>query len=253
MELGEPDASGRRSPVPVEGSEFTIDCDAVIMVEELVKNDDGSVTNFDVRTLANNILGNNAFMYVEDVFTLTGRTVATGTILRGLFRTGQPIVLRSINDAIPDAYLTINSIEMFRKVVPEAVAGDGVGIVLNVDRDKIGRGDVLTIANNPNVIHSKTVKGTLYLYTKDEGGRHTPITSNYTPDLLIGGVTFSVQFSNLGTIDGATPTMIMPGQTSENIVLEVQDAERTPYAFKGQVVYLRESGRTIGKLTITGQ
>ena len=31
MELGEPDASGRRSPVPVEGSEFTIDCDAVIM------------------------------------------------------------------------------------------------------------------------------------------------------------------------------------------------------------------------------
>lgn len=216
-------------------------------------DDDGSVTNFDVRTLANNILGNNAFMYVEDVFTLTGRTLATGTILRGLFRTGQPIVLRSINDTIPDAYLTINSIEMFRKVVPEAVAGDGVGIVLNVDRDKIGRGDVLTIANNPNVIHSKTVKGTLYLYTKDEGGRHTPITSNYTPDLLIGGVTFSVQCTDLGTIDGATPTMIMPGQTSENIVLEVQDAERTPYAFKGQVVYLREGGRTIGKLTITGQ
>ena len=31
MELGEPDASGRRSPVEVPGSEFTIDCDAVIM------------------------------------------------------------------------------------------------------------------------------------------------------------------------------------------------------------------------------
>jgi heterodisulfide reductase subunit A len=29
-ELGEPDASGRRRPVPVEGSEFVIDCDAVI-------------------------------------------------------------------------------------------------------------------------------------------------------------------------------------------------------------------------------
>ncbi|MBW1768810.1 MAG: FAD-dependent oxidoreductase, partial [Deltaproteobacteria bacterium] len=29
-ELGEPDASGRRRPVPVEGSEFIIDCDAVI-------------------------------------------------------------------------------------------------------------------------------------------------------------------------------------------------------------------------------
>lgn len=31
MELGEPDASGRRRPVPIEGSEFTIDCDLVVV------------------------------------------------------------------------------------------------------------------------------------------------------------------------------------------------------------------------------
>lgn len=31
MELGEPDASGRRRPVPIEGSEFVIDVDTVIM------------------------------------------------------------------------------------------------------------------------------------------------------------------------------------------------------------------------------
>ena len=31
MQLGEPDASGRRSPIPVEGSEFTVDCDEVIV------------------------------------------------------------------------------------------------------------------------------------------------------------------------------------------------------------------------------
>ncbi len=31
MELGEPDASGRRRPVPIEGSEFDIECDTVIM------------------------------------------------------------------------------------------------------------------------------------------------------------------------------------------------------------------------------
>ncbi len=30
MELGEPDASGRRRPVPIEGSEFVIECDQVI-------------------------------------------------------------------------------------------------------------------------------------------------------------------------------------------------------------------------------
>ncbi len=31
MELGEPDASGRRRPIPVEGSEFNIECDLVIV------------------------------------------------------------------------------------------------------------------------------------------------------------------------------------------------------------------------------
>ena len=31
MELGEPDASGRRRPIPVEGSEFVRDCDTVIV------------------------------------------------------------------------------------------------------------------------------------------------------------------------------------------------------------------------------
>ena len=43
MELGEPDASGRRRPVEVAGSEFTIDCDCVIMAlgtspNPLIKN-----------------------------------------------------------------------------------------------------------------------------------------------------------------------------------------------------------------------
>ncbi|MBD3315671.1 MAG: dihydropyrimidine dehydrogenase, partial [Chitinivibrionales bacterium] len=31
MELGEPDASGRRRPVPIEGSEFELECDVVII------------------------------------------------------------------------------------------------------------------------------------------------------------------------------------------------------------------------------
>ena len=31
MELGEPDSSGRRRPIPVQGSEFDIPCDVVII------------------------------------------------------------------------------------------------------------------------------------------------------------------------------------------------------------------------------
>ncbi len=43
MELGEPDASGRRKPVPIENSEFTLDSDCVIMAlgtspNPLIKN-----------------------------------------------------------------------------------------------------------------------------------------------------------------------------------------------------------------------
>jgi len=50
MELGEPDASGRRSPKPIRGSEFVVDCDFVLAaigqgtkVKELV---DGRIPNF---------------------------------------------------------------------------------------------------------------------------------------------------------------------------------------------------------------
>ncbi|MBQ2711887.1 MAG: NADPH-dependent glutamate synthase, partial [Clostridia bacterium] len=38
MELGEPDASGRRRPVPIEGSEFTVPCDMAIVALGTVPN-----------------------------------------------------------------------------------------------------------------------------------------------------------------------------------------------------------------------
>jgi glutamate synthase (NADPH/NADH) small chain len=31
MQLGQPDASGRRSPTPIPGSEFTVECDVVVV------------------------------------------------------------------------------------------------------------------------------------------------------------------------------------------------------------------------------
>ncbi len=48
MELGEPDEKGRRRPVPIEGSEFTIDVDTVIMAigtspNPLIKNTTGGL------------------------------------------------------------------------------------------------------------------------------------------------------------------------------------------------------------------
>lgn len=214
---------------------------------------DGSITDIDTKALVYQILGSHALMYVEDVFTLStsGRTVATGQILKGMFRTGQPIVLRSISDATPDVEFALSGIEMFRKAVEMAGAGDGVGIVVDVAKESVQRGDVLTIKDNPDLRHSKTVKGRLYLLTKAEGGRHTPIQLGYQPQMYAGGVAFSAQITNLGTVGGQAATMIMPGSTSENVELTVTEEGKTPYVYPGQVVPLREGGRTIGRLTIT--
>jgi glutamate synthase (NADPH/NADH) small chain len=38
MELGEPDVSGRRKPMPVKGSEFVMDVDSVIVAIERTPN-----------------------------------------------------------------------------------------------------------------------------------------------------------------------------------------------------------------------
>ena len=193
-------------------------------------------------------------MYVEDVYTLTGRgTVVTGTILKGMFRTGQSAVLRSIRDDLPDADITIRGIEVLGATIPMAEVGDNVGILVNVDEENVQHGDVLTIKNNTDILHSKTVKGTMYVYTEEEGGRHTPFGLNYKPTLYVGGVDFNVKCTDLGTVNGVVPTMVMPGDTCENIVFEVIEDGKTPFMYPGQVVYLREGGRTIGRLTITGE
>ena len=214
---------------------------------------DGSITNIDVKALVYNILGSYALMYVEDVFTITGRgTVATGQILKGMFRTGQTAVLCSISDAIADVEFTISGIEKFQQTVDVAVAGDNVGILVPVDKANVQRGDVLTIKNNPELRHGKTVKGTLYVLTKEEGGRHTPFFTGYRPQMYVAGADFTLKCTDLGMVNGSTPEKIMPGDTSENIVFEVvQEDGKTPYVYPGQVVLLREDGRTVGRLTIT--
>jgi NADPH-dependent glutamate synthase beta chain and related oxidoreductases len=38
MELGEPDASGRKSPIPIKGSEFVIDVDTVVVAVGTMAN-----------------------------------------------------------------------------------------------------------------------------------------------------------------------------------------------------------------------
>jgi formate dehydrogenase major subunit len=120
MEVGEPDASGRRRPVPVEGSEFYVECSAVIAaigqaVDRSVAGREGlRVTGWgiaaDEKTLATNLAG--VFAGGDAVLgaDLAVRAVAAGRIaaasigqfLRGEAVTGEPamrdIAMQPVDD-----------------------------------------------------------------------------------------------------------------------------------------------------------
>ena len=193
------------------------------------------------------------FMYIEDVFTITGRgTVATGTILSGKFKEGEEVILGKLSDDAEDITTYLTGIEMFRKSVEEASAGENVGFLLRgVEKSQVSRGDVIMSPQNTAIVKSKKIRATVYVLTKDEGGRHTPFFANYRPQLNVGGVDVTVNVTDLGTQDGSAVEMVMPGTTSDNMILEVQDAV-TPFTFRGQQCVLREGGKTVARVTITG-
>ena len=68
-------------------------------------------------------------MPVEDVFTITGRgTVVTGRVERGIIKAGEEVAIIGMKTDIKKTVAT--SLEMFRKILDDAVAGDNVGILL---------------------------------------------------------------------------------------------------------------------------
>ena len=79
MELGEPDASGRRRPVPVEGSEFVIECDQVIAaIGQFPKLDGTSEEQGVKRTKWRTIQVNDWTFQTEDPRVFAGGDVVLG-------------------------------------------------------------------------------------------------------------------------------------------------------------------------------
>ncbi|MBN2850926.1 MAG: elongation factor Tu, partial [Erysipelotrichaceae bacterium] len=67
-------------------------------------------------------------MSVEDVFTITGRgTVATGRVERGVLKLGEEVEIIGLRDTRKSV---VTGIEMFRKLLDEATAGDNIGALL---------------------------------------------------------------------------------------------------------------------------
>ncbi|MFA6867398.1 MAG: EF-Tu/IF-2/RF-3 family GTPase, partial [Clostridia bacterium] len=130
----------------------------------------------------------------------------------------------------------VTGVEMFRKILDYAQAGDNIGALLRgIDRKDIERGQVLA---KPGTMHPHThFTSEVYVLKKEEGGRHTPFFDGYRPQFYFRttDVTGSIKLP-----DGVE--MVMPG---DNIGMEVKLI--TPIAIeKGLRFAIREGGRTVG-------
>ena len=174
-------------------------------------------------------------MPVEDVFTITGRgTVATGRVERGQLKTGEEVEIVGLKDEKKKTVVT--GIEMFRKILDYAEAGDNIGALLRgIQRNEIERGQV---HSKPGSIHPHTkFRGQVYVLTKDEGGRHTPFFNNYRPQFYFR----TTDVTGIISLPEGTE-MCMPG---DNVEMDVELI--TPIAIEeGLRFAIREGGRTVG-------
>ena len=179
-------------------------------------------------------------MPVEDVFTITGRgTVATGRVERGQLKMSDEVEIVGLSDEKKKTVVT--GIEMFRKLLDYAEAGDNIGALLRgIQRTDIERGQVLS---KPGSIHPHTkFSGQVYVLTKDEGGRHTPFFNNYRPQFYFR----TTDVTGVITLPEGTE-MCMPG---DNVTMNVELI--TPIAIEeGLRFAIREGGRTVGSGVVT--
>ena len=179
-------------------------------------------------------------MPVEDVFTITGRgTVATGRVERGQLKLGEEVEIVGLKDEIRKTVAT--GIEMFRKLLDYAEAGDNIGVLLRgVQRTEIERGQVIC---KPGSIKPHTkFKGQVYVLTKDEGGRHKPFFNNYRPQFYFRTTDVTGVINLPDGVEMCTP--------GDNVVMSVELI--TPIAIeKGLRFAIREGGRTVGSGVVT--
>ena len=178
-------------------------------------------------------------MPVEDVFSITGRgTVATGRVERGTLHVSDEVEIIGIHEDIKKTVVT--GIEMFRKLLDEAQAGDNIGALLRgIQRTEIERGQVL-IKPGTVTCHTKFTCQ-VYVLTKDEGGRHTPFFNNYRPQFYFR----TTDVTGVCELPEGTE-MCMPG---DHVTMTVELIH--PVAMEeGLRFAIREGGRTVGSGTV---
>ncbi len=178
-------------------------------------------------------------MPVEDVFSITGRgTVATGRVDRGRVKVGEAVEIVGLRDTQKSV---VTGVEMFRKLLDHGEAGDNIGVLLRgIEKDQVERGQV--VAAPGSITPHRKFKASVYVLTKEEGGRHTPFFTGYRPQFYFRttDVTGTVQMT-----EGVE--MVMPG---DNVGLEIELI--MPIAMEKELRFaIREGGRTVGAGVIT--
>ena len=174
-------------------------------------------------------------MPVEDVFSITGRgTVATGRVERGVVKVQDEVEIVGLTDEIRKVVVT--GVEMFRKLLDQAEAGDNIGVLLRgVQRNEIERGQVL--AKPGSITPHTKFKAQVYVLSKEEGGRHTPFFNNYRPQFYFR----TTDVTGVISLPEGTE-MCMPGDNVEMTIELI-----TPVAMnQGLRFAIREGGRTVG-------
>jgi len=177
-------------------------------------------------------------MPIESVHTIPGRgTVVTGRIERGVLKAGSSVEIVGLvgEDAKP-RQVVVTSIQMFHRDQPEARAGENCGLLLRgVARDEVVRGQVLTAPGSVRP-HSKA-KAELFVISKEEGGRHTPISPGYRPQFFFGTTDVT---GTIGDFDGFE--MIMPGDHAKVGLDLTKPVGMEP----GMRFAVREGSKTVG-------
>ena len=178
-------------------------------------------------------------MSIEDVFTITGRgTVVTGRVERGQLKHNDTVEIVGLK---PTKSTVVTGIEMFRKQLDYAEAGDNAGVLLRgIDRKDVERGQVLA---KPGTVHPhKKFEAQVYVLSKEEGGRHTPFFTNYRPQFYFR----TTDVTGVVTLPEGTE-MVMPG---DNVTMTVELI--APIAVEnGTKFSIREGGHTVGAGSVT--
>ncbi len=174
-------------------------------------------------------------MAVEGVLTIPGRgTVATGRVERGSIKVQDEVEIVGLVEE--SRKVVVTGLEMFRKSLDQAQAGDNVGALLRgVQRDEIERGQVLV---KPGSVKPHTkFRGRVYVLKQSEGGRHKPFVSGYRPQFYFRTTDVTGIITLVGDVD-----MCMPG---DHVEMDVELI--TPIAIEKDLRFaIREGGRTVG-------